>query len=105
MHQSGGAQGRRCSVQSKSGESMKINLLKKCRKAVRILNNYGTIADRNDKKVNVVIRRRLKDEIQLNSKGMPVYINYGNAQIKRRETILRLAKELYLKPWIYHVFH
>lgn len=84
---------------------MKVILLKKCRKAVRIINSYGTIADKNDKKVKVVIRRHSKDEIQLNSKGSSEYINYGNALIKRRETILKLAKELNLKSWIYHVFH
>ena len=90
---------------------MKALLLMKCRQSIVILNNYGLPARRNDKKVTVVKIGAFKDIPLISSKGSSVYINYGNAVIKRRAAILEEAKHImaiYLesrsKSWFKRIF-
>lgn len=84
---------------------MKTKLLRKCRQKVVILNVYGTIADKNDKKVSVVIKGTFSNEPVRNSIGGTEYINYGNAKRRRRLAILEYAQKRTLKSWLYNVLH
>lgn len=70
-----------------------------------ILNNYGLPPQPDDKKIMVVRFFALKWKPLKNSKGGIYYAKLGNAQNKRREEILNMARELNFKSWLYNVFH
>ena len=83
----------------------------KCRQSIVIQNIYGLPARRNDKKVTVVKVGAFKNTPLISTKGSTIYINYGNAVIKRRAAIIEEARHmmgLYLesksKPWYKRIF-
>jgi len=69
-----------------------------------VLNHYGLQPEKDDKKLMVVRFKALKWTSFKNSKGGIYYSKLGNAQIKRREEILRLAREINEKSWFHKLF-
>jgi len=84
---------------------MKAILLHKCREDIMILNSYGFTASPRDKKVQVVKFGKFNYKPILTSKKKPIYENYGNAVNRRRKAILEYAREIYSKPWYWHILH
>ena len=83
---------------------MKADLLRKCRVRIKITNHYGLQPQKYDKKIMVVRFANLKWIPCKNSKGGIYYSKLGNAIIKRREEILKLAKEVNSKSFLFKLF-
>lgn len=87
---------------------MKIRLLRKCRAQILLVNNMLLPARQEDKKIMVVKTHGIFGSMFspiANSKGGKYYGKLGNAENKQREEIVKLARELSSKSWLYNVFH